>query len=81
MMVRTVIVVLLMFLVSCNNETNESSVVHFVERSDVKMSELVSEYTVIPLETRDDNLILDASMLIFFFKGYLCFQLEWQLRR
>ena len=63
MMVRTVIVVLLMFLVSCNNETNESSVVHFVERSDVKMSELVSEYTVIPLETRDDNLILDASML------------------
>ena len=63
MMVWTVFVVLLMFLVSCSNETNESSVVHFVERSDVKMSELVSDYTIIPLETRDDNLILDASMV------------------
>ena len=60
---RFVIVILLVSLVSCSQEANETALVNFAEKRDVKMSELISDYSIVPLETQEDNLILDASVV------------------
>lgn len=49
-------------LYSCT-ERNVTNEVKFSKRDNVKMSELISDYSLIRLETCDDNLILDVSML------------------
>lgn len=57
------IVLLAIMFGSCSKETNNIDSVNFEKRTDIKMSDLVSDYSFIPLETKDDNLILDASMV------------------
>lgn len=53
----------IVFLVSCSKETRNTTSVYFAKKTDMAMSDLVSDYTFISLETKDDNLILDASMV------------------
>lgn len=51
--------------VSCSHSFTEldKNLLFVEERTDVKMSELISDYSLIKLEALDKNLILDASMI------------------
>lgn len=52
-------------LCSCSHSSMEinESLLFSEERTEVKMSDLISDYSLIELEALDKNLILDASMI------------------
>lgn len=58
-----IFVALFVSLVSCSQEAKETASVDFARKQGVKMSDLISDYSIVPLETHEDNLISDASIV------------------
>lgn len=65
LMMKFLLLTVLIVFCSCSNSSTKvkDTLLFSKERANVKMSELISDYSLIKLESSDKNLILDASMI------------------
>lgn len=63
MMHKFISFVCLFTLLACSSQEKGSESIVFEKRDDVKMSELITDYSLVKLETTEDNLIVDINQV------------------